>query len=174
MTDIDWSKAPEGATHYMESPLRWRKVVDDQAFGFADGKWQMIDLPEIRKYTEIESSWSGKGIPPVGTICEYRSPDTCAPKDWTVVHVLAHARHDVDQAVLMAEDYFGKHGTMYGRIYRSDCFRPIRTPKQIAAEEREKAILAMVSGPLSGRISSWECAEALYDAGYRKAEGGAE
>jgi hypothetical protein len=51
-------------------------------------------------------------------------------------------------------------------------FRPIRTPEQIAAEEREKAIDAMnkLVGDIE-KIPTWRDAlAALYDAGYRKTE----
>ncbi|MNE98933.1 hypothetical protein D3C81_1180680 [compost metagenome] len=51
-------------------------------------------------------------------------------------------------------------------------FRPIRTPEQIAAEERSAAICEMstvVGAPLS-KLTVPEVLEALYDAGYRKVE----
>jgi hypothetical protein len=47
-------------------------------------------------------------------------------------------------------------------------FRPIRTPEQIATEERENAINAMIDIVMTDNIRS-NCAD-LYDAGYRKFE----
>lgn len=50
-------------------------------------------------------------------------------------------------------------------------FRPIRTPEQIAAEERDKAIEGMIADTniLTGIMSDRRImAGQLYDAGYRK------
>lgn len=55
---------------------------------------------------------------------------------------------------------------------RSCSFRPIRTPEQIAAEEREKAIDQIVKDSMTGLMFtakhiSRDHAIALYNAGYR-------
>ncbi|MNP80660.1 hypothetical protein D3C76_1788220 [compost metagenome] len=57
------------------------------------------------------------------------------------------------------------------------CFRPIRTPEQIAEEEREKAITQILHVMLGHDQASIHedtvqalCAKRIYDAGYRKQE----
>ena len=48
-------------------------------------------------------------------------------------------------------------------------FRPIRTPEQSAADEREAAIDAMLAATTAqGSDISLRVCEQLYDAGYRK------
>ncbi|AWE83610.1 hypothetical protein CSB95_3009 [Pseudomonas aeruginosa] len=48
-------------------------------------------------------------------------------------------------------------------------FRPIRTPEQIAAEEREKAVGDMAMS-IQGVPYQYPTLYALYDAGYRRQE----
>ena len=56
-------------------------------------------------------------------------------------------------------------------IGKKPCYRPFRTPEQIAAEEREKALDAMVAtSPLLDKGWSRLVCKALYDAGYRRVE----
>ena len=111
--------------------------------------------------------WDGLDIPRVGVICEYRSRDNCGPKDWTVVHVLACGDHGGDKALLLAEDECGRPAKMFGRIWQEGCFRPLRTPEQIAAEEREAAIADMTR-VISSKVADRRAAESLYELGYRK------
>lgn len=113
--------------------------------------------------------WDGKGLPPVGVECEccYTSPS-----EYYRVKIIAH---DDEKAVFRWIDgpmQFklgdGDHYTLGAFTNPHPTFRPIRTPEQIAAEEREKAIAAMQrivsSGdPHYGR----KVCEALYDAGCR-------
>lgn len=87
--------------------------------------------------------WSGEGLPPVGTVCKV-SAHHIHKSAWTEVQVLAHAKHEKDDALLVCEiECDGSKSTMHGVIYRSPAFRPIRTPAQIAADEREAAIEEM-------------------------------
>lgn len=126
--NIDWSKAPEDATHY--------------------GFYAPPTLP----------TWNGEGLPPVGAVCELQ--------DATEVRILAHTkRAGAPVAVYQCTD------SESIEAYTASFFRPIRTPEQIAAEEREKAIEEIAS--LIGRGTFSQDAAAIYDAGYRKVEGGA-
>lgn len=100
--------------------------------------------------------WDGEGRPPVGTVCglTYKGLDQ---GEVTVlflsdeVGVFANSRYGVEQ-----------HGAsaLYG-------FYQIRTPEQIAAEEREAEIIEIERVAMAGN-SHKTMAEALYDAGYRK------
>ncbi|MFO5941183.1 hypothetical protein ACLBSY_30020 [Pseudomonas aeruginosa] len=182
---IDWSKAPEGTTHYhiAEDINPWRKIEGTVAYEHYRGKWLRVNsfnegcMPGY--YVPIpRETWDGQGLPPVGTVCEYRCHDSCEPNDWTAVHVLAHAAHGSDTAMLLAEDDNGEPGTMYGRIWVPGTCRPIRTPEQIAAEERAAAIAEMMkdAGITESAFAHDPEAEvwaaALHDSGYRRQEEG--
>ncbi|SFP92801.1 hypothetical protein SAMN03159489_02207 [Pseudomonas sp. NFPP07] len=112
---------------------------------------------------EIQT-WSGEGLPPVGTVCEHKRVH-----EWQKVEVFA-----------VKPNYNGSHTALF--TYENGCwagcaepsfFRPIRTPEQIAAEERKACIDRMVSilfeekGDSTGPLERGYC-EALYNAGYRK------
>lgn len=102
-----------------------------------------------------ERPWTGEGLPPVGTVCEFR----VETDDWRSCEVIAH---------------HGEYAVCWihcNKILASSghAIRPIRTPEQIATEEREKAIDEMLALRKFPEISgSPSFAEAIYDAGYRK------
>lgn len=108
-----------------------------------------------------KAPWDGTGLPPVGTVCEAAIPHTSGPDNersfiWIEGRVIAH--HEVKGKTYT---WFAEDDGFYPPNVLE--FRPIRTPEQIAAEKREKAIDEMkviVRGAL----------QALYDAGYRKTE----
>lgn len=170
-TEIDWSKAPEGATHwgpethshracwYMQSAGGWLFSLADQGLG-----WLEKDHIEPYRLNQLVARpaepWSGEGLPPVGTVCEYQRPGDI----WQKVIILAH--HN-GHAWATGDD--GKHCFT---VPPHGNFRLIKTPEQIAAEERERAIEEIAS--LIGRGTFSEDAASIYDAGYRKIEGGAE
>lgn len=166
-TEIDWSKAPEGATHYAPGSDIWTesfmKLEDDIWYaqsGYDDKEWIVDDTgDDPSRYIPRSSPWSGEGLPPVGTVCECQRPGDI----WQKVIILAH--HN-GHAWVTGDD--GKHCftvTAYG------VFRPIKTPEQIAAEERDKAVHQMgLDAGFSGSVQ--QCYERLYDLGYRKVEGG--
>lgn len=110
--------------------------------------------------------WSDSGIPPIGTVCEYLWQEGMK---WRKCEVVAY--------------YFAN----IVAIDRVDCaavclhvglFRPIKTPEQIAAEEREKAIAAEERLQAIHEMLSYvenyctfkDLMGVLYDAGYRKTE----
>ncbi|MEQ1005367.1 hypothetical protein ABLT12_30145 [Pseudomonas aeruginosa] len=184
---IDWSKAPDGATHWEPTGPDfyegWMKKEGNEWFYWGEGtnKWFKGKLScnvsaerEATFEARPQEAWDGQGLPPVGTVCEYRCHDSCEPKDWTVVHVLAHANHGSDTAMLLAEDVSGEPGTMYGRIWIPRTCRPLRTPEQIAAEERRKSILHLANLLIDsrGQCNEYSQAEAIFDAGYRRQEEG--
>lgn len=166
--EIDWSKAPEdakaalvakrGNVHYPKTIfVKDFYTCGDtiQATGCNGTKldpyisfWDLIERP-------ANAAWNGEGLPPVGTRCI-----TTRGAGDREVTILAYGEKMVfvrfgDDELIME---------LYGRE-----FRPIRTPEQIAAEEREKAIEEMVA------ITCFQDRTAyglIYDAGYRKVEGG--
>lgn len=182
MKDIDWSKAPEGATHYGPGGGAWfaswyivgentlATMLDDGM----DDEWESREINTEDRFSLIPSlisrpvtpQWNGTGLPPVGVVCEFMWNYIREGSEYVLVRVLAH---DGESAILRVVD-----GDNRGKLRESsggDCgshpmLRPIRTPEQIAAEERANQIADMEAVFLSvppghGRMA------ALYDAGYR-------
>ncbi|NPS81520.1 hypothetical protein [Pseudomonas aeruginosa] len=180
---IDWNKAPEGTTHYhiAEDINPWRKIEGTVAYEHYRGKWLRVNsfnegcMPGY--YVPIpQETWDGQGLPPVGTVCEacWNSPD-----EYYQIMVLAHGDGKAIYRWLagpsvggLCESFariLGEHSGPHPK------FRPIRTPEKIAAQEREKAIDAMLdldppheSG--FGMTSRRQFCEVLFDAGYRRQE----
>ena len=167
--NIDWSKAPEGATHWDTGVnfrvAGWMKLDDGIWYWWpvkdskCDIKWHaslnqhMIRLEDL---IPRPSSWNGEGPPPVGTVCEYvdRSKIT------RTVEVLALSNGEA--WLLSIGDECESHSFITKYL---DSFRPIRTPEQIAVEDRDKAINQMEFDTDCldrGALSK------LYDAGWRK------
>ncbi|WP_073667539.1 hypothetical protein PCP30_04685 [Pseudomonas aeruginosa] len=162
---IDWNTAPEGATHWEPTGPDfyegWMKKEGTDWFYWSESghKWingiLTCDVSADREATfeaRPQEAWDGQGLPPVGTNCEYRSSD-----GWLQCEVVAHRNN---AAVVLDHHYEADF------VPRQD-LRTIRTPEQIAAEEREKAIEEMCFAEETLTVKQ---AKALYDAGYRRQE----
>lgn len=177
MSNVDWSKAPEGATHWMPETEHWRngfwKRDGDVNYYFTGVAWRRstnnpFDEQNIVK-RPAAPQWSGEGLPPVWTVCMVYPHNTL----WGFRSTSGHRRKILayhGDFVWLGNDCMALEST---RIDKVD-FKPLRTPEQIAAEEREKAIKAMVdvlqvSDNLSGTAEYIVCG-ILHDAGYRKLE----
>ena len=167
MSNVDWSKAPEGATHWMPESHHWRegfwKREGDANYFFEDGEWESslakpFGHPAL--VTRPAPQWNGEGLPPVGAYVEWFSP----VYGWLGGRVVGH---DGTVAVISHDDgYTGCH---------PNGVRPIRTAGQLAAEAREREIAALADAIAEMLTGHWaatapKIAEALYDAGYRKLE----
>ncbi|WP_054068159.1 hypothetical protein, partial [Pseudomonas amygdali] len=190
---IDWSKAPEGATHLTlpnspnQRPVFWR-VADGKAleawamekdfsvardhfrYGTA-GCASFIDWLAIPK----PAPWNGEGVPPVGVACEYQVGGgtwfecdiryVTNPGPLETIEVVMYAPH-------LKGEQVGEFGSGPGQVN----FRPIRTAEQIEAIERRVAIAEMkqcfdsVSDDLMPTSNSYleVLFGALHEAGYRK------
>ncbi|QVJ12709.1 hypothetical protein [Pseudomonas phage PSA11] len=161
---IDWSKAPDGATHYHihDDINPWRKIEGTVAYEHYKGKWFMVNsfdkgfMPDY--YVPIpQESWDGQGLPPVGIECEFSL--NLGSIGWAKGRVIGH------DGVFAVISHKGKYYPRNGHGVR-----PIRTAEQIAAEGREKAISEMLgafdSFPWPTTLKRF--CEILYDAGYRK------
>lgn len=104
-----------------------------------------------------EPAWNGIGDPASGTVCELRH--VSAQTDWCKATIAFASRN------VLVWDWDGEPALAYRHAVE---VRPVRTPEQIAAEERERDIDKMVSVVLTDNIRA-NCAD-LYDAGYRKFE----
>lgn len=163
---IDWSKAPEGATHaaFTGGPGGhhvWYMIRDDgydfvystdMERGFRKGTGSPGHSPLI----ERPSGWNGEGLPPVGEVIEWL--------DGEFLPVVVVGHH---QGAVVAVDQNDPRRVFIGK---KPCYRPLRTPEQIAAEEREATVQQMIQDIGVSDTDGWDhlrCA-ALYDAGYRK------
>jgi hypothetical protein len=152
--NIDWSKAPEGATH--KHPFGWYKRVEDKWFftplGVSDWK------QSIHKWTDNEflavrpteqSAWNGEGLPPVGTLCRLTIGE------WA--HSNARITH-MGKGVFCYE----VSGTEYTGSVCDATFTPIKS-------ERDQQIDALLSifQTLPYFVFSRDMAADLYDEGVR-------
>ncbi|EXF45224.1 hypothetical protein BAY1663_02303 [Pseudomonas sp. BAY1663] len=179
MKEVDWSKAPEWATGYglMSSsfgieevwfndeqyrPLQSRGGYGPYPFGGGVGPhMHNATKGQISFQQHRPAPWMGEGLPPVGVACEVEND---IEGGWDAVdEVLAHTEiKGAHVAVFKRDDrvFYSPDGT----------FRPIRTPEQIAAEEREKAVSQMAVIALAGdnQLVTKVYLERLYDAGWRR------
>ncbi|MNR20393.1 hypothetical protein D3C85_1372300 [compost metagenome] len=107
-----------------------------------------------------KEEWNGTGLPPVGVVCEAKSTARGSERDWFKSSV-----NYISEYTVVLDD--GKSGEFVAHPATMQ-FRPIRTPEQIAADEREAAMEHMRQVMEGSSSKSW--VEALYDAGYRRSE----
>ena len=173
MSQIDWSKAPEWARVVGKAGVSGFLVwIDHKKYSYMNGDFGgrefIIGDPCMWRNDEIEvvdtrptAKWNGTGLPPVGVPCE---AELYSGGGWIEGFVSYYGKanfvFESSQLTVGVE--------IVGKI-RTSAFRPIRTPEQIAAEEREAAVQAMLDGysyPNSD-IARAVCGY-IYDAGYRK------
>lgn len=156
MSKVDWSLAPEGATHYNRNN-RMFYVLDGDHYRFycKDGKLSYGGL--IGEYLEMEERpqpkpWSGPedGLPPVNSVCEFVSSDT----SWGKVKIIAHDEGKV---------VFKPSGDSYYGVTpdHKAVFRPFIDTAQL----RETAIRELMD------IAQVDCrvtAARLVDAGFKR------
>ncbi len=167
MKGIDWSKAPHGATHYRkDSALPWRMLEDGEWYCWEpdEENWIAISDPMPEQYLPIgdhpAAEWTGEGLPPAGTVCEALN-NTLDRPEWERCTILFMGKF---KAVYESESCHERVADVSESWMIS--FRPLRTPEQIAAEEREKAIEEMARiGTMADTPKSM--AAKLYDAGCR-------
>lgn len=184
MTQIDWSKAPEGATHWDENPSRigsFMKLERGSWFFWPVGetlesRWHAWNRRGTCDLTGlIPRPWNGEGLPPVGLEVEVLW--SSVSKSYVTGYILAH---DEGRAVFRftsgeRKGEYQADKPHFSSDYLLPNFRPIRTAEQIAAEKREGAIRKMeqASGSHVGSAITRVICERLYDAGARMpGEGG--
>lgn len=116
--------------------------------------------------------WLGGGLPPSGTACEV---DYC--ESWQRCEVIAHFSQRCGMVAAFTVEF--SDGAKSLDAFGAEHFRPIRTPEQIAADNRlheiRNALTAIHAGQsfptdlVRGNIVS-ATVEAMIDAGYRKFE----
>lgn len=157
MIPAGWRLVPIVATKAMRS-----------ASGLAHGEFNRLGqtwfagdawAPMVGAAPEYQPEpWVGEGLPTSETVCEVTTPAMDGTRIKVTIKYVGETR-------IIAHDGQGERCWLI-----SNCtFYPIRTPEQIAAEVRQRAIDGMVDAKIAGGLAPWACAE-LYDAGYRKQE----
>jgi hypothetical protein len=134
-------------------------------------------LQEFRRITLAKpkaaiGEWDGEGLPPVGTVCEFKRIGSA---DWhrelndgMSVSVIAHFQATAG-GELAAFTFEGVNGRQVEQAV-ADCFYPIHTPEQVEAQARTEAISEMVSalGMDNPGTAEYIRCGMIYDAGFRK------
>lgn len=166
MSKVDWSLAPEGATHWTPDRTVYNQFLkfDKKWFWFGEGwveygdgsDWMKSQLAGVISKPEADQPkpWSGQedGLPPVGTVCEYLDDGN---GDWEEVTIVA-IDHRLDYQFAV---FHGDSG--YSGDRRTELFRAIPTPDQ----KRETAIRELMD------IAQVDCrvtAARLVDAGFKR------
>lgn len=169
---IDWTKAPEGANKAgftgPDNYLQFYRIpgrFGDYDYWSEKRGWCGNDFPTcanqlFERPAKVE--WDGQGLPPVGTVCEYRHMIWPEYRSCEIRYISEESLVAYDDA----QEQFYRTCDML--------FRPVRSPEQIAAEDREKAINQMISdaGYVDPKIGTFVAMRNLYDAGYRRQEEG--
>ena len=184
MQAIDWSKAPEWALGHglivsgvikevWFSGKAYMVVGDSRSYVYGGGLGETRHnhtSAVIQFKTYRPKPWTGEGLPPVGTVCEWAGPNSDGPDGWVFTESKVVAYTDCKAFVIMQ-----KQGCWPVVNHVNNCqFRPIRTPEQIKAEEREQAYQTMVAdlsaaiGLSNIDIRECDVLHALADAGWRK------
>jgi hypothetical protein len=123
-------------------------------------EWQIVVDSLKAKANEVPI-WTGEGLPPVGVACEIRH------SGWAYGHwQAATIKYISSEYLIVGEGSFKREQ----HFHMPDIeFRPIRTPEQIAAEERTDNAIAMCQAT-QGAKDWMEAFRMLHDAGYRKFE----
>jgi hypothetical protein len=151
MNGIDWSKARATDTHY--DPEN-RLFVNFDAM--RDWNRKLIPRPS--------PAWNGEGLPPIGTVCQafyMGHPQGVVTVRYSGQCMILWSEDRNSEQCGQADDYW---------------FKPIRTPEQIAKDDREHKIrnaftaisLAISSLHESEEPTAVAIIKAMIDAGYEK------
>lgn len=151
------SEDPEDRKKVVVRRFEWQAAVDALKAEVRPTESMALYHQEVGRITR---QWSGEGLPPVGTVCECHLPGELTNNySWVEAKVIWH-NGPTECAVVRSTS----------KLAWCDEFRPIRTPEQIAAEERKKSINAMFDIFEGFPGDCMASLGALYDAGYRKFE----
>lgn len=168
--NIDWSKAPEGATHCFSGRDFFKLDGDGRVILFINGSTHntLNHIGDFLSSSIVErpkkqEAWGGEGLPPVGTVC-YRINGSTSTK----VEIIAHFDCTADRVAA----YIPIEGRILVDQAIASCFKPIKTKEEIEKEKYLSEILVIsniismatgFAGPTVNNIS-----RSIYGAGYRK------
>ena len=179
MSNVDWSKAPEGFPlwlEYLQKALEddfdgaraatggcWVKEESDR-YWTAHGTYWSKPTGGFYKIHKRPAApqWNGEGLPPVGAVVEafYMG----IPQGVVTVRYAG-------QCMIL---WSGERNSEQCGAAEHYIFRPIRTPEQLSAEAREKAIIEIMrdagitGSALKDDPEALEWASSLWANGYRK------
>lgn len=176
MIQIDWSKQPEGFPLWLEGlgthrrHSGWYRRVGEVFEHENEGQFRSVREGQFFTIHEkpAQIAWTGEGLPPAGTVCEFRNKVGHCGDQWHAAEVMYLSSDTI--VLRFGEKEHLRECAGYPDLYM---FRPARTPEQIAAEVREKAIAAMCNVFMRSKeegIRVMDCCARLYDADYRKFE----
>lgn len=171
MNQPDWSKAPEWAGVYLRnacdgSLYAWAESYQENARFQRAGSPYSFTALSVGCWTQVAmrpvtTEWNGTGLPTVGVVCEIEHH-----REWVRCEILAHKTFSDLPGLVHAIAWIDKDTVDQSSGIR---FRPIRTPEQIATDEREAAIEEMYQiYKNSPGLATQQGMAALYDHGYRK------
>jgi len=184
MSKVDWTKAPKGATHYfIGSPEPWRDCSGEKWRWFSSaGDWQnscQLSASLMRREDLIPrpaAAWTGEGQPPSGVECEVIEGDRVnweeGRKHLIGERVIVHASFINGCDQLMTAFEIPRTNKCY--VILSRLLRPVRTPEQIAAEERKlqrEQLACLIAGYMGfddPREVDTKLAAYIFDHEYRK------
>lgn len=181
------AQLPDGSFMGINSGLLYgtgELAIDFRRGPLSKVNWQIaVDALKAKKI----AAWNGEGLPPVGAVCVWDGCTFAAedPKEPDLhvgdqVKIIAHFKDgDFDLAAFTFNPRIHNpdRGTAWVNQGAHGCFRPIRTPEQIEAEERENAACELYRTiNWHGGVPEWKNQTAdrrndyfkAIDAGYRK------
>lgn len=163
---------PKSHVSACHRPFEAASILESSLFGQPGFTGLRVDGEEYHVFSEhwsLTSHWNGEGLPPVGVECEINHVGEFDSKGkcWRRVVILAH--HEDERLQSPVAIYMPLDGTASCDQAIAICFRPVRTPEQIADEERKDACEQMCIDA-GGSVCDAQMAKAymLYDQGYRK------
>ncbi len=119
--------------------------ADDWLDALVDKREWQAAVDALYPKLVVAEAWDGGGLPPVGTVCEFRIPEEFGDvslwrqelRNGHMVEIIYHYDSGISKCAVFS------FKVDFGHLVEqatADCFRPIRTAEQIAAEEREKAV----------------------------------
>jgi len=168
----DIGQAESGKLHVVTGwnyRIGWTSESYTQAEDWASAvitrtEWQAaVDALNAPKVVE----WDGKGMPPVGVDCEYR----VGGGTWFECNIRYVTKPYIDcpvEVVMFARHLKGEQTGVAGEGEGEVSFRPIRTPEQITADAREKAVREVYDSCSGQGRSVLEMLGEAYDAGRKQ------
>ena len=156
MSEIDWSKAPEGATHCAPEGLSreprvcWYRRHEDRWEYFSPNRREWRRSANGQEFHDRliprPTQWRGPedGLPPVGTVCEARHHG-----GWAECEIIAHVRapENCIEAVYQAADD-------WDWLSSPSNFRPLKSDKERAVEAALSAAGYSIDGPCNDEVRS--------------------
>jgi len=173
MSEIDWSKAPEGATHYGPetecfSEAWFKREGENWLSYFGGGSWFSMgkSLFESRLESMIPRPQSTQGLPEVGTVCEARAFGI-AGYEWIEVKILLPHPEQENCFACFVVDY-RKLGLDKNLCWMTE-FRPLKSDRERQIEDALKVIDKADLATCEWHAHAERVIGSMVDAGYRRA-----